>query len=1315
MNLSPLLRLFNQIPAYNTLAEALHTGELTNATRYPLGMLTAARPALLAALHADLQRPLVFITARTDRARILAEQIQAWSEHPGSVYRLPDPDALPHERVPWGSETIQGRLAALTALVAYNQAADHQPPAASSQYPQDILSPISPGPPARAGNPPSPIPNYQSPPPPLLVISARALMSQTLPPSEFTLMQFQVGQRINLNDLVREWVALGYQPEEVVEVPGSFSRRGGILDIFPPSASMPIRIELFGDEIDSLRYFDPVTQRSEARLQHFMVGPAVEWLPRYAKRAAAQLKQSDLAALQPSAKRMFDEDLDRLASGTTFRGVEYYLPFFYNGHVSVSSGPEGAGKVSKLVVSSVLDYLPANTPVVIEDAEELALVIDELESQARTLKRNLADVGDLPSDWPDPYFGWNMLAPVLAARNPVVLGFTSLKIATHDPRPTTHVEQPQTGNYTTPSHDHPESPITNPQLPIHPSPLPIDKSPHLLQSTFMPAPAFGGQVKNVIEDVVQRKKKKERVVLISRQSARLSHLLNEQAHLIVTPLDSLTPGDPPPPSGSINLIHGMLTEGWVLRAEPAPDRPDVSRVKKSGETDDGDHPPLLTLMSDSELFGWKKPTALAPRRPRRGVTPETFFADVNPGDLVVHIEHGIGRYVGLVKLNFEGVEREYLAVEYANNDKLYVPIHQADRLARYVGTDEIRPPLNRLGSADWNTVKRRAKKAVEDIAKELLEIYAKRAIAPGRAFGADSEWQREIEDAFPYVETEDQLRAIQEVKVDMEKPRPMDRLICGDVGYGKTEVALRAAFKAVMDGVQVAVLAPTTILAQQHYQTFTQRLVGYPVKIEMLSRFRTLHQQEETLKNLATGVTDIVIGTHRLLQKDVAFHNLGLLIIDEEQRFGVKHKEKLKAMRADVDILTLTATPIPRTLHMSLSGVRDLSTIDTPPEERLPIQTTIAEYDESLIRTAILRELDRGGQVFYVYNRVQGIEQKANRVRNLVPEARVAVGHGQMGERHLEKVMVDFLAGEFDVLVCTTIIETGLDMPNVNTIIIDRADRMGLAQLYQLRGRVGRGAVRAYAYLLTPKYHELNPEARKRLEAIAEATELGAGFRIAMRDLEIRGAGELLGEKQHGQIAAVGFDLYTRLLAQAVRELRGEAPHLVTASASARSQASPDEAGAYLNPLAEGVQINLPIPAYVPEDYLPEEKLRLRLYRRLAGVTMLKGIDDMAKELEDRFGELPEPVTNLLYQLKLKILAMEAGVKAIITELGQIIVRADTLQELDRSGLQRRLGPAARITPRQLSLPLHPKPQVWQAELEKTLRLMGRMLHDPAG
>ncbi|RME40901.1 MAG: transcription-repair coupling factor, partial [Caldilineae bacterium] len=727
-------------------------------------------------------------------------------------------------------------------------------------------------------------------------------------------------------------------------------------------------------------------------------------------------------------------------------------------------------------------------------------------------------------------------------------------------------------------------------------------------------------------------------------------------------------------------------EGWLLRPRQ-------------------DAAPLLTFLTDAELFGVRKPQPRRRRRVRRGITPETFFSDVKPGDYVVHIEHGIGVFQGLVKLALDGVEREYLEVHYSQGDKLYVPIHQADRLSRYIGADDTPPVLHRLGTSDWSKIKKRARAAVADIAAELLRLYAERQIVPGRAFGPDTDWQRELEAAFPYVETEDQLKAIAEVKADMERPRPMDRLICGDVGYGKTEVALRAAFKAVMDGAQVAILVPTTVLAQQHYNTFRERLAPYPVTVEMLSRFRTPAQTRRILEGLASGGVDIVIGTHRLLQRDVRFKDLGLLIVDEEQRFGVRHKERLRQLRANVDTLTLSATPIPRTLHMALSGVRDMSVIDTPPEERLPIKTTIAHADDTLIRTAILREFDRGGQVYFVHNRVMGIEQMANHIRRLVPEARVRVAHGQMPERQLERVMLDFAAGEFDVLVSTTIIESGLDIPNVNTILINRADRFGLAQLYQLRGRVGRAAVQSYAYLLVPPGHNLPDIARRRLDAIREASELGAGFQIAMRDLEIRGAGDLLGARQHGHIAAVGFDLYVRLLAQAVQERK----EVVGAGETDTLTAE------YLLPLEEDIQIHLPLPVYLPEDYLPEEHLRLRLYRRMANLNTLEEVESMGRELEDRFGALPEPVVNLMYQLKLKVLCRAAGVRYVSTEGGQVVIRAETLENVDRPGLQRRLSAGVRVGRRQIWIPLHDDAAQWQGELEKALTLLGRMVNDPAG
>ncbi|MFZ2489304.1 MAG: transcription-repair coupling factor, partial [Anaerolineae bacterium] len=728
----------------------------------------------------------------------------------------------------------------------------------------------------------------------------------------------------------------------------------------------------------------------------------------------------------------------------------------------------------------------------------------------------------------------------------------------------------------------------------------------------------------------------------------------------------------------------------------------------------------------AELFGWTKPSQRRAPRPR-AMAPEAFFADVNPGDYVVHMEHGIGQFTGLISMTMDdGTVREYLQVDYAMGDRLFVPVHQADRLSRYVGAGEhIAPVLHRLGTADWERVKKQTQKAVDDIAEDLLQLYAAREAAPGYSFSPDGAWQEELEVAFPYEETTDQLVAIEAVKVDMQASRPMDRLICGDVGYGKTEVALRAAFKAVMDGKQVALLVPTTVLAQQHFQTFSRRLAAFPVKVEMLSRFRTSAQQNQVIKSLLAGSVDIVIGTHRLLSKDVVFKDLGLLIVDEEQRFGVTHKERIKQMRQTVDVLTLTATPIPRTLYMSMTGVRDLSTIETPPEERLPIQTTIGEYDETLVRQAILREIDRGGQVFFVHNRVRGITQIAKRLERIIPEASYGIAHGQMPERELEQVMLAFANGDFNVLVCTTIIESGLDIPNANTIIINRADKFGLAQLYQLRGRVGRGAVRAYAYLLYERNQTLTPVARERLTALQEASDLGAGFRIAMRDLEIRGAGELLGRKQHGHIAAVGFDLYTRLLAKSVEELKKERAggrHVIRGTAAAEAALEVEEAVeeipapraavrsprradaiSYDDPLAPAVTLDLPLRAIIPETYIEAQALRLRLYRRIAGVTDTAAIDALVDELQDRFGPLPVEVQNLLYQVRIKVLALAAGVTSIGRDSEQLVLRSDALEHVDRQRLQQHIGDAGRVARRAIWIAIN---ENWQDALDRTLRAL---------
>ncbi len=1190
INLSTILRLFNQNTAITDLTQQIVQQQTPLG---PLGVPTWARPAFLAALNQNLQIPILFITARSDRARLIAEQLRLWAECPDEVRRFPDPGVLPYERIPWTREIIAERLAALTALCTYTTTAQ-----------------------AKA---------------PIIVTSSRALMQQTIPLNWLTdnLLIYQLEQQIVMTDTLRTWINLGYQSCDIVENPGEFSHRGGIMDIFPPSELYPIRIDLFGDEIDSLRTFDPLTQRSEDKLRTLTIGPATEALPLHALTAVDRLQALDTSRLQPMAEINYRAEITRLEAETAFPGIENYLTLM------------SADKVN------LLDLMPPESLIIIENPTELATVIQDIEMQADKLKQDLVFRHELPCDWPIPYFTWTDLRPRLKQGRPLTIGF--------DPWP----DEPSK------EQDHP------------------------FQAVFTSPPVYGSQIRPALQDILKRRDQGERVIITSRQAARLSGLLDDEG-VTAVPLEHLAFPSPP---GSITLFDGPILEGFLLR----------SRERAA---------PLLTILTDAELFGVRKSQPRRRPKHRQTATPETFFEDVKPDDYVVHIEHGIGIFKGLVKLDFDGSEREYLQVAYNQNDKLYVPIHHADRLSRYVGSDDNVPSLNRLGTAEWSKTKKRAKAAIADIADELLRIYAEREMGQGRAFSPDTPWQREIESAFPYVETEDQLNAIAEVKQDMERVKPMDRLICGDVGFGKTEVALRAAIKAVMDGTQVALLVPTTVLAQQHYNTFRKRLAAFPINVEMLSRFRTRKEADQVLSGLASGSVDIVIGTHSLLQKNMAFKNLGLLIIDEEQRFGVPHKERLKELRTNVDTLTLSATPIPRTLHLSMTGIRDMSLIVTPPEERLPIKTTVTPMDDFLMRTALQREIDRGGQVYFVHNRVLGIEAIGQYVNKLVPEARVVIGHGQMSERRLEKIMLDFAQGEYDVLVSTTIIESGLDIPNVNTIIINRADAFGLAQLYQLRGRVGRSAVQAYAYLLVPKNHKPSDIVQQRLEAIQEADELGAGFKIAMRDLEIRGAGDLLGAKQHGHISAVGFDLYVRLLAQSVQQLKSQQEEATGSDAS--TETSLDKLTAsYLSPLEDDIQINLPMAVYIPEEYLTEENLRLRLYRRMANLNTLEDVATMGQELEDRFGELPDPVLNLIYQLKLKVLCRTAGVKAISANDAEIMLKADALEDIDRQGLERRLGIGNRVGRRQVWLFKSGDEAVWRQDLEHALTMIGRMVQDP--
>ena len=1168
-----LSRLLSQLDACETLARSV-TRLAPGTTLGPLGLPEAVRPATVAALAELTTVPMLWILEQPDEARAAFESLQAYLSDPTRAKVLPAPDALPFERMAWDPATREARM---TTLAALRRWADE--PATGA---------------------------------PVVVATMRGIMTRTLPPAAFGAgsAALRPGDRVRISDLLRDLARLGYEPVPTVSEPGEVARRGGIVDVFPSSAAAPTRIEWLGDEIESMRWFDPTSQRSREASAELQIVPAREALPERGPEIAERVRNLALHRLHPLAEGELRRQADHLQSAEPFAGIEFFGPLLH---------PEE---------TTALDYFPATALVITDRRAALEAAALAVADQADTIRSEQVEAGELPPDWPGrPVVGATDVLRALDARAHLALGHLGA----------------------------------------------AEDEGHDLSRRFGQATRHGGQIEEAMVEILESISSGAAVIVVSRQAPRLCELLAAEG-VAVAPTTDL---DRVPGGGGLAIVHGALDGGWTL--------------------DVGGHRLLLT--TDTELFGWRMPHRRR-RAPRsEAVRTTDYFAEISPGDYVVHIEHGIGLFRGFRRMAVDGVEREYLHLEYAQGDTLYVPTHQADRVARYVGPSNGSPAVSRLGTADWERAKQRARRAVEDIARELLVLYARREVARRAPFSQDTPWQAEMEAAFPFLETDDQLRAIDDVKRDMESERPMDRLVVGDVGFGKTEVALRAAFKAVMAGRQVAVLAPTTVLAQQHYETFRRRFLPFPVRVEMLSRFRSRAEQNVVVDRLATREIDIVIGTHRLLSADVRFHSLGLLIVDEEHRFGVKHKERLRQLREGIDTLTLTATPIPRTMHMALSGLRDLTTIDTPPDERLPVVTHVGPYEENLVRQAVRRELARRGQVFYVRNRVTGIEHAAAKVRKLVPEARIGIAHGQMREDELARAMLDFVGGVTDVLVCTSIIESGLDIPNANTLIVSRADRFGLAQLHQLRGRVGRGALRAYAYLLYAPGQELSREAQDRLEALADASALGSGFRLAMRDLEIRGAGDILGARQHGQVAAIGLDLYTRLLAQAINKLQVDTPTL------------PDHVSRELAEIDPGTlpTVDLPLDAYLPETYVPQTGDRTRLYRRMAVIDTPSQADDLARELADRFGPPPREVANLVDVLRLRVLAHISGARSVGNEGGWAVVRWPESRALGRSALKARLEHGARVGRHQVSVPIPGPPSRWLPRLIDTLGMIATL------
>ena len=955
----------------------------------------------------------------------------------------------------------------------------------------------------------------------VLVTSTEAILKKYMPKEVLlnNTYNYKIGDKINLEELSDRLVSLGYERVSKIEGFGQFSIRGGIVDIFSLEYTNPIRMELFDDEIDSIRTFDVFSQKSIDKIKKFTITPSREFIyPEKVNDAVEKLKKE--------TGKLTNEDvfanIENIESKTYFEGIENYIDYIY---------PEEN--------KSIFTYLNDNAIIFVNDISRLKErcenYINEFnENYKLNLERGLA----------------------LKSQGRLLYHFNELDLIKGEKKL-----------------------ILNTLLP---KPVNDFRISSVVNFESREVPTFNGKLDILCEELNRLKYNGFKIILATNTLERAKKLNKELLDLGLETTVSRK-RNIEIKSSQIIIVPAQISSGFEYKS-----------IK-------------FVVVTDNEMIGvHKRASNTKSKKKKKGQKIESFL-DLNVGDYVVHENSGIGRYTGIEQISVNGIKKDYMKIIYQGGDNLYVPIDQMDKVQKYIGSDVEKVKLNKLGSSEWTRAKAKVKKEIEDMTKDLIELYAKREKVKGYKYSKDTPWQNEFESLFPHEETEDQLKAIKETKKDMESDKVMDRLICGDVGYGKTEVAIRAVFKACMDQKQVAVLVPTTILAQQHYNTFRERFENYPIRVEVLSRFKSPKQQKEIINDAKKGLVDVLIGTHRIISKDINLPNLGLVVIDEEQRFGVKHKESLKQIKSTVDVLTLSATPIPRTLHMSLSGIRDMSVIEEPPQERHPIITYVTEAKESVIQDEIEREISRGGQVFFVYNRVEHIEEMASKIKRLVPDAKVAVAHGRMTSKMLEDIILGFLNKEYDVLVCTTIIETGMDISNANTMIVYDADKMGLAQLYQLRGRVGRSSRQGYAYLMYEKDKVLSEIAEKRLKAIREFTEFGSGFKIAMRDLEIRGAGNILGSQQHGHMAVIGYDLYVKMLNDAIKKVKGE-------------------------PILEeiDVEIDLSVNAYIPDTYISDELTKIEMYKKIASIESKEDMLEVQEELEDRFSDLPKSVQTLL-------------------------------------------------------------------------------------